>query len=502
MLSRRSSVARAGARRAMFVLAATAALLVSAATADAQWTEVKSAHFTVVSNAGDRPTRKLVWQLEQMRSAMKAIWTWIQPDLNQPLTVIVLKDENSMRQIAPEYWEKRGGVRPATLWVGGAGHYYLVLRTDVEVDDQATTNPFISSYFSYASLVLEQSLERDLPFWFKRGLAGVLSNTIVRDDRILLGPVIPWELAIVRERPRIPLAKLLEVTGRSPELRQSDFMEVYDAQTWALMHMLMFGDEGKRAPQLDAFIKQVASGAPPAATFTSTIGTLESIEGAFRIYIDRNLFSYRQVNVDVSVERERFPVRQLTAGEAASLRAMFHASMQRPAEARVAIAEARKADANAAGSYAAEAFLLDRESKPEEAAAAYAKAVELGTTSSFAYYRAAMATWRPNPPAETPKEIDTLLAAAIKHNVRFADAYSWLGEIRESLAPGSGIALIRRAISIEPRESLHRLRAAGVLGAQGKLAEAKADAQAALTLATDDDERKRAQDMLDRLAKR
>ena len=63
------------------------------------------------------------------------------------------------------------------------------------------------------------------------------------------------------------------------------------------------------------------------------------------------------------------------------------------------------------------------------------------------------------------------------------------------------VALIRRAISIEPRESLHRLRAAAVLGAHGKLAEAKADAQAALALATDDDERKRAQSMLDRLAK-
>ena len=240
-------------RRALPVaILATIALAASVRDASAQWIEIKSTNFTVVSNASERSTRKLVWQLEQFRSAMKAIWTWVKPDLNRPLTVIVVKDENSMRQMAPEYWEKRGAVRPASLWVGGRDQYYLVLRTDVEVDDQATTNPFISSYFSYASLVLDQSLDRDLPFWFKRGLAGVLSNTIVRDDRILLGPIIPAELAILRERPRLPIAKLLSVDPSSPEVRQSDFLQTYDAQTWALTHMLMFGNDGKHAPKLDA----------------------------------------------------------------------------------------------------------------------------------------------------------------------------------------------------------------------------------------------------------
>jgi hypothetical protein len=489
------------ARALAVVTLALAALAALPSPASAQWIEVKSTNFTVVSNAGDRGTRKIVWQLEQMRSAMKAIWTWVKPDLNRPLTVILVKDESSMRQIAPEYWEKRGGVRPASLWLSGADQYYLVLRSDVEVDDQATTNPFISAYFSYASLVLDQSLSRALPFWFRRGLSGVLSNTIVRDDRILLGPVIPAKLAILRDRPRLPIAKLLEVTTRSPEVRQGDFLQVYDAQTWALMHMFMFGDEGKHAPRLDAFITQVSAGSEPTAAFTATIGPVESVEAAFRLYFERNLFSYRQINVDMNVERERIPVRPLTAPEAASLRALFHATMRRPVESRAAIAEARKEDPNAAGSYTAEGLLSDQEDKDAEAKAAYTKAVELGTTSSFAYYRLATLTWQPNASAAVLAQIETLLSGAIKYNVRYASAYAWLGELREVAKSDTGIALIRRAIALEPQEPNHRLRAAYVLGRQGKAAEARAEAQAALTLADDDAERKRAQDMLDRLAK-
>ncbi len=79
--------------------------------------------------------------------------------------------------------------------------------------------------------------------------------------------------------------------------------------------------------------------------------------------ISADIFSYRRVNLDVSVERERFPVRKLPAAESASMRAMFHTAMRRPVEARAAIAEARKADPKAAGSYVAEGLLADRDNK-------------------------------------------------------------------------------------------------------------------------------------------
>jgi hypothetical protein len=68
-----------------------------------QWIEIKSANFAVMSNAGERSTRKLVWQLEQVRSAMAGLFSWAKPDLNKPLSVIVLKDQNSMRALAPQY---------------------------------------------------------------------------------------------------------------------------------------------------------------------------------------------------------------------------------------------------------------------------------------------------------------------------------------------------------------------------------------------------------------
>ena len=118
------------------------------------------------------------------------------------------------------------------------------------MDHSGTVNPYMTAYYAYVDLVLAQSIDRELPLWFRHGFSGVLSNTIVRDDHILLGAPIPWQLEILRERPLLPLSKLLAVTRRSPEVLEADRREIFDAETWAFVHFLMFGEERRRAEKL------------------------------------------------------------------------------------------------------------------------------------------------------------------------------------------------------------------------------------------------------------
>jgi tetratricopeptide (TPR) repeat protein len=466
-----------------------------------QWFEVKSAHFTVVSNGSERNTRTLVWQLEQVRGAMAALFAWARVDLNEPLMVIAVKDENSMRAMAPRYWEERGSVHPASVWVSGADQHYLTIRTDLQVEDQTTINPHINAYFSYIGLVMGQSLGHDLPLWLNRGLTGVLSNTIVRNDHLLLGAPIPWELQRLREGTRLPLAKLLTVTRSSVEFKEGSRLEVFDAQAWAFVHFLMFGENGARADKLNQFARLVSAGKDPAASFAETLGSSESLENPFRGYIDRSVYTFRRINIDVSVERERFPVRVMSAAESAAVRAHFHAAMRRPVEARAAIADARKVDPNLPGSYSAEALVLDGERKSDEARAAYAKAAELGSANPYVYYRLAGLAWQPMPNRETLTLVEKHLSQAIQLNNRYAAAYAWLGEIRSALEMGDGLALIRRAISLEPVEGHHHLRAASVLVNRREFDQAIAEAAAAVRLADTDEDRRDAQQLLDSIVK-
>jgi TPR repeat protein len=457
-----------------------------------QWIEVKSPHFLVTSNAGQGDARDLAWQLEQIRSAIAALWPWARVDLNKPLTVLVVRDEASMKALAPEYWERKGSVHPSSVSVDGADQNYLAIRTDVSAENRVDVNPYVNSYFSYASLVLQQSATRVMPLWFNRGLAGVLSNTIVLESKILLGPPIPWHLRLLRDRVRLKVGALIKIDRSSPEFTNDEGLRRFDAQAWAFVHFLMFADNGARWPRLDQFLQLVAGGSEPDVAFREALGRPEDFDGPFSIYVGRSLFSFQQVNVDASVKREGFVVRPLPAPEAASRRALFHVAMKRPVEARAAIDEARKAGGPAPETFVAEALLLDADGKNEEAKAAYGRGVEAGSTSPYAHYRFASLSWRPDADRETLERVEKALDRAIALNNRDADAYSFLGQVRAVLGIGDPVALVRRAIALEPADSHHRVNLAFALARARQYDEALSEAQAALALATTDAARREA----------
>jgi tetratricopeptide (TPR) repeat protein len=483
-------------------LAACLCLLSTGASGAAdQWSEVKSAHFTVISNASDGDTRTLAWQLEQVRSLVVALYPWARADLNRPMRVLAAKDENSMRTLAPQYWERRGVTRPASVWVSGPDRHYLAIRAGLEVDTQGNVNPYITAHFSYINLVMMQSLSPDLPLWLSRGLTGVLSNTLLRNDHVIVGAPIPWHLETLRDQPRIALPALLAMTQRTRALERELAAETFDAQSWAFVHFLMFDSQGARAGKLNAFAQAVSSGAEPGAAFREAFGPPESLELPFRVYFERRAFQVTRANLDLAVRRDRMEVRRLAPAESTAARALFHVNTGRPLEARAALTEARGQDPKEPGSYEAEGLLLDQENKPDEARVALTKAVEAGSTSPYAHYRLASLTWRRDADPEALKAIERLLANAIGLNPRYAEAYSWLGEIRAVLGIGEPAGLVMRAVTLEPREPLHRLRAAAALVRLRRFEEAAVQAQAAQTLAASDNERQRAKQLLDVIAK-
>lgn len=386
-----------GRRMAAVVVCLVACLAARSAAAADQWIEVKSPHFTVTSDAGKGPTSTLAWQLEQMRSEIAVLWPWAKLDLNRPLVVFALKDEQALKALAPAYWEKKnGGTGIATVWVSGYDRTFLALRTDIEQGAKRHVNPYASSYFAYFSLILEQSVPRRLPPWLLRGLAGVMSNTVIDDKSVMFGPPAPWYLRELHEGRRIPLADLVAAPNGSPLLKGDNLM-LFDAEAWAVVHYLMFADGGAHAGGLEKYLTGVLKGmSPDAAAFAETIGRPSDLQTPLRAYVDRNLFSYKALQADATVRRESFGVTPIPAAECAARRAVFHVAMGRPVEARALVDEARKAG-GASDAEVADALLLEREDKIDAARDAYARAVGAGTTDAYAHYRLATLTWRGTP---------------------------------------------------------------------------------------------------------
>jgi tetratricopeptide (TPR) repeat protein len=453
------------------------------------WSEIKTPNFIIWSNAGDRAARNVTWQFEQVRSATTALFPWAQAGLSKPVTVLVLKDERTMRAMAPKYWEGKGDVHPASVWVSGMDQIYLAIRADVRGEDNATLNPHRTAFFAYGNIAINGSFGYDVPLWFSRGLAGMIGNMIVRDDYVLLGAPIPDYLQTVRER-RYSLKQLITMARSAPELQQGTELWRFDAQAWVLVHFLMFGDGGVYQPGLNRFVTALNAGKDPAAAFTEAIGPIDALQLKFAGYIDRNVYTAGKATLNADVKRERFAVREMSAAESAGGRAAFHVAMSRPAEARALIDEARAAEANAPAAHVAEGLQFDREGRSAEARAAFEKAVQAGSTNPWAYYRAAALKWNGGaaPDAETLKQMVSELTRATELQESFAAAYAMLAEVRAALNQSAGVIvpLLSKAIKLDPANPWHRLSAARTLWRLRSIEEARRMAEGALALSVTD----------------
>jgi tetratricopeptide (TPR) repeat protein len=473
------------------------------ASTEAEWRRLDTTHFAVLSNASERQTRTLAWQLEQVRSAIALVCPWARVDLSKPVLVLAVKDERSMRALAPQYWGRQKDVRPSSIWMGGPDRHYIAIRADlrVEADSPAPVNPHGSAYFAYISLVLNSSFDHDLPVWFTRGLAGVLSNTLVGDNAVEVGRVIPNHLERLQTYRPLPLRQLVTMTRTAKVFNDDEGMFAFDSQAWALVHCLLFLDSGAHSAKLGTFAKLVQEGTDTQAAFEQAFGSVQELQAVFTSYLTRGIYQFMRVNVDLGVKRNGTPLVPVPLAAANGERATFQAVMGLADEPRALIAEARGEDPAQPQSYVAEGLLADRAGDHSAAKAAFEKAIANGSDNAYVFYRSAVIALASTPNEAALGPIAAQLTEAVKRNTRFASAYAALGEVRAALTSDaeSAAPLVFRAIALEPAEPSHHLAAARVFWRCRKWDRAVTEARAAERLARTEAERVEAQRTVSRI---
>lgn len=324
------------------------------------WVDVKSAHFTVISNAGERAGRSVAFDWEQLRIAIHAAWPWARVDLDRPLVVFAVNAEDDMKAFAPQYWEQRGAVRPDAIATGGVDQHSFLIRADLSKDDRnRTTNPYYSSYWTYVVTVLDASVRRPLPLWVESGLAGIMANSIVGGQTLQIGRMMQAYVSTLhnREHPTIP--DLVKIDRNSPWYQRADSREPFDSMAWAFTHFLLFGDEGAHRQKFQMFIDLLVQGKPQDEALAASFGDVSGLTGAFAAYINRQTWPFSQINADMSVPPSSFAVRTMSAADAAAARARFLLEMNRPGDVRTALDAAEKADPKCAAAYDVEGLLAE-----------------------------------------------------------------------------------------------------------------------------------------------
>jgi hypothetical protein len=157
------------------------ALVVGAAHASSdQWVGVRSPHFIVASDAGEKRARQTAHQFEQIRGLFHTLFQ-ARVDPMQPVIVLAVRDERGLKELLPRYWEREGGVRPAGVFASRDDKDYVALRLDA-----GGPNPFHVVYHEYVHLLLSLNFRR-LPLWLDEGLAEFYASAVIDDDEVRWG---------------------------------------------------------------------------------------------------------------------------------------------------------------------------------------------------------------------------------------------------------------------------------------------------------------------------
>ncbi|HEX8651306.1 MAG TPA: tetratricopeptide repeat protein [Pyrinomonadaceae bacterium] len=281
-------------KRFNLILAALICLLLvaplSSVSAKDNWTSVRSKNFYLVGNANEKDIRKVATRLEQFREVLARLLK-VKFDSHIPINVIVFKSHDAYKPFAPK--GTSGYFQP------GEDVNYIALDAEFQGE-----YPFDTIFHEYVHFMINNNL-LNVPVWFNEGLAEFYSTFDVAKDeqQVTIGAPISSHVYYLRQEKLIPLQTLFAVDHKSPLYNESEKRGVFYAESWALVHYLIHGDDGKHFPQLGAFLQKVRGGATIETAFQEAFQMdFKTLEKALKSYVGRNTYPARVIKFTNKVE--------------------------------------------------------------------------------------------------------------------------------------------------------------------------------------------------------
>jgi len=438
-----------------------------------RWHEVRSPHFTVYSDAGEKVAGRVARQFERFRVVLGEIFPKARLDPGIPILIFAVRNESSLKELLPRYWENKDAKHPAGIFSRGTRRYYIVLRTDTANPSRRDDNPFRVLYHEYMHLVLDLNYD-SIPTWLNEGLAEFIGATVVTDDAIVAGGPIWPHIHLLRDKGLLPTAALFRVDHSSPEYNERDRSGVFYAQSWALVHYLIWDRKASSAGLIWRMLSPSQGQALDPAATAQILGNPADLDRALKAYLTKVQFLQRPAETEAAPVAD-LEARELTASQLAAARGLLHVQTKRPVEARALLEDALRLDPRNADAREGLGLLALQEGKADDARRLLDEAVQLPTASAVAHYTYALVLLHGSQIEERLALAQSSLERAVTLDPDFAEALVLLAQVSTERGADTEriLALMRRAVDIEPGLFDHQLTTARLLLRCGQIEEAR-----------------------------
>ena len=231
------------------------------------WKRLATPSLTVVGNARESDLRRAGTEMERFRRALGSFSSSLRLDSPVPTTVVVFRDDAAFTPFKPRF---RGKVNDNVAGDFSSREHanYLVMAPSGQ--HEFTMRVIFHEYTHY---IVSRNIKR-IPGWLNEGLAEFYSTFAGSDvdGRTIIGRPIDYHVARLTTQPMMPLAKFMSPTAVAELRRDIHGVQLYYAQSWALTHYLLIGNQGGRRRQLAQLLSAVNAGVSSERAFVETFG--------------------------------------------------------------------------------------------------------------------------------------------------------------------------------------------------------------------------------------
>ncbi len=354
------------------------------AAAKDTWISVRSKNFFLIGNASEKEIRQVGTRLERFREAFTRLFRNMRFNSSVPTTVVVFKSDSA-------YTPFKAIPNTSGYFQPGPDVNYITLSSEV----RGQQDPFNVIFHEYTHLLVNNTIGY-APTWFNEGLAEYYSTVQVSDDKkVIRGNPIANHVYLLREKKMLPLRTLFQVDHKSPYYNERDKQSVFYAESWALMHYLILGNNGARAQSIDRFVRLLIANVPMEQAFQQAFQmTFEALEKELHAYIKQDKYpivtSNFEEKLNVDTEMQSAP---LTEAEVQAYLGdlLLHSNR---AESEKFLQKALALDPNLPMAHASLGMLRVREGKIDEARKSLERAVTANSQNYLTHYYYAVALSR------------------------------------------------------------------------------------------------------------
>jgi Flp pilus assembly protein TadD len=205
-------------------------LVSPALSSEPDWIEIRSPHFSVVTDAGEKRGRDAAFHFEQMRAVFGALMVKAKVTLPTPLQIVAFRNTKEMREFAPLF--KGKPIQVAGLFMGNADRCFILLDMSVE-------EPWRVVFHEYAHQLMNGNISGEIQPWFEEGFAEYFSTIKVVGKEAQVGLLSDVDVQILRQSGMMKIVDLFSVRHNSSTYNESgDHRSVFYAESWLVMHYL------------------------------------------------------------------------------------------------------------------------------------------------------------------------------------------------------------------------------------------------------------------------